>query len=747
MNTRNRKCTPKLARGIVVAGCFTLGGFAFAQTASEPAPAGEVIQLQKLTVTTEIGKYAEPDTDTGTKTSTALRDIPMSISVMNQAFLADLRAERLSDVYQYVTGLSFNDTSNLGGFSIRGFEASSNLKNIQVDGMPGLGSRFSTPPTANLERVEVLKGPAALLYGYMEPGGLVNLVTKQPQARQKTEIFTSLKSYATDISKLGSDPGYTVMVDSTGAISKDKRWRYRMIVEYEDLESYRKNRFQRNFYIVPSLMYAWSPNTSLTLGAELLEEKRAADEGLVALLNRTDTLPTFDVVYQNKDDWQSDSGLTLSANFKHRFQNNWLLSVSGRKVDHSDSSHLLRSQTVVARTPITDSIVTRRVRIQENERNYAYVDATLQGEIETGKRKHRLLLGVTAGQDQNLFEQVAIGVGTTASLSVNVYNPALGAAYPSIPLGTIRDQRFNSLGFYGQAQVGLSDKLKGVVSVRHDRQDIDFKQQRPSVVDGSKSSATVPSFGLIFQPSDKLSFYASYAESFHPVINSFSQENINGVSGEWDPEMASQMEAGIKFDFPQQGLTLTAAVFEITKDNIIEDTGLSTPANTPGATYWVVVGSIKSQGGEIDLQYRPRPHIQFRGGYAYTDAAVSASRTLANIGAPARNVPVHSANFWARYNVPSGPIKGLGFGTGVIYQSERLGVTTNDPALQFKLGSYYKMDTALYYNWRNYSFSLNVKNLFDKRYLPGGGTGTTAGNVRIQPGEPRQVIASVRLTF
>jgi iron complex outermembrane receptor protein len=108
---------------------------------------------------------------------------------------------------------------------------------------------------------------------------------------------------------------------------------------------------------------------------------------------------------------------------------------------------------------------------------------------------------------------------------------------------------------------------------------------------------------------------------------------------------------------------------------------------------------------------------------------------------------VHSANFWARYNVAQGALKGLGLGTGIVYQSERLGVTTNDPALQFKMSGYYKADTALYYNWRNYSFSLNVKNIFDKRYLPGGGTGTTAGNVRIQPGEPRQVVASVRLTF
>ena len=705
------------------------------------------MQLEKFTVTTEIGKYAEPDTDTGTKTPTPQRDIPMSISVMNHAFLADLRAERLADVYQYITGLSFNDSSNLGGFSIRGFESSSNLKNIMVDGMSGLASRFSTPPTANLERVEVLKGPAAILYGYMEPGGLVNMVTKKPQARQKTEIFTSLKSYATDISELGSDPGYTVMIDSTGPITADKRLRYRMIVEYEDIESFRRNRFQRNFYVMPSLMYAWSPDTSLTVGAEVLEEKRAADEGLVALLNRTDTLPSFDVVYQNKDDWQSDSGLVFSANFKHRFSNNWLLNVNARRVLHSDSSHLLRSQTVVARTPITDSFVTRRVRIQENERNYAYLDATLQGELETGKIKHRLLLGVTAGQDQNLFEQIAIGTGTTASLNVNVYNPVLGAAYPSLPLGTIRDQRFNTQGFYGQLQTNLTSKLKSVVSLRHDRQDVDFKQERPTLLDGSDSSATVPSFGLVYQPSDQMSFYASYAESFHPVINSFSQEDINGVSGKWDPELADQVEVGLKFDFPNQGLTLTAAVFEINKSNITEDTGLSTPANTPGVTYWVVVGNIKSQGGEIDLQYRPRPHIQFRAGYAYTDAAISGSRTVANIGAPARNVPVHSANFWARYNFANGALKGLGVGTGIVYQSERLGVTTNDPALQFRMSGYYKADTALYYNWRNYSFSLNVKNVLDKRYIPGGGTGTTAGNVRIQPGEPRQVLASVRVTF
>jgi len=703
----------------------------------------DVVVLKEYQVTTEIGSYATGLADSATKTDTLLRDVPMSITVLNKEFIADLRAQRMGDLYQYITGLSFNDTRTSDGFSIRGFSGSSNVKNIQVDGMPGIGSRFSTPPSANIERVDVLKGPAAVLYGYMEPGGLVNMITKKPLERRRTEIFSSFSSYASGVS---SDTGWQTTLDTTGPITADKRLRYRLITQYEDMDSFRRDIFQRNFYVMPSVMFAWSDNTSLTVGFEYLRERRASDDGLVAPRNREDLVAPIDTVYQNPEDREEDNGWTYTAEFKHIFANGWKVSVMGRKVDHNDKRNSLRNQAIVnnASNPAL-STLTRRHNNQYNERNYETLDANLQGDFFTGSIKHRFLIGATHGWEQNWFDRRSFYNTNLAALTVSIYNPVRTAAYPPFRPDSITDTQLDLFGAYGQLQTDLTKKLKAVVSVRHDEQDTEFTRYRVSpTFRTASSSATVPSYGLVFQPTEQLSLYVSRSESFHPVGNAFVNEDVNGQSGHWDPESATQNEVGLKWEGKEGKLAFTAALFEIEKDNVLEQTGLT---NANGVNYWVEVGNVKSQGAEVELQYQPKPHIQFRGGYAYVDAFVSDSLDAADVGAPLRNVPVHSANLWSRYNVPGGALKGFGFGLGGTYQSERLGLTTNNQAIQFRMSSFVKLDGALYYNWKRSSVALNVKNITDERYFPGGGSGTVAGNIRLSAGEPRQLILSFRTEF
>lgn len=168
---------PPLLLRLLATGLGLAPALAFAQAAPAAAPksattGGDIVQLAAFTVSTEIGTYAEATADTGTKTGTLLRDAPLTVTVMNQAFIADLRAQRMGDIYQYITGLSYNDTRLSDGFSIRGMAGSSNIKNIQIDGLPGLGSRINTPASANIERVEVLKGPAGVLYVTWSPAAL-----------------------------------------------------------------------------------------------------------------------------------------------------------------------------------------------------------------------------------------------------------------------------------------------------------------------------------------------------------------------------------------------------------------------------------------------------------------------------------------------------------------------------------------------------------------------------------------------
>ena len=711
--------------------------------AARPAAAGEeIVKMEAFKVTTEIGTYAEASSDSALKAATQLRDIPISVTITNHAFIEDLRAVRMGDIYQYITGLSYNDSKLADGFSIRGMPGSTNIKNIQIDGLPGLGSRSSTPASANIERVDVLKGPAGVLYGYMEPGGLVNMITKKPQARRKTELFASASAYS---SPINSDTGFTATLDTTGPVTADKRLRYRLISQVDDNDSFRRDRWAKNFYLMPSVMFAVSKDTALTVGYEYVRERRTGDDGLVAPLNRIDLIAPIDIVYQNPEDRETDNGWAYTADFRHRWQNHWQLSVAGRRVDHNDTRDVLRNQGIVNNVANPRlSTLTRRYNQQYNKRNYRTLDANLQGDIETGPLKHHVLVGGTLGAEQNWFDRRAFYATNLASLTVNLYTPNQLAIRPPVVPDQIQITETNLQGAYVQVQSSLTKQLKAVFSGRHDKQEVDYKQFRPARTGAASSSATVPSFGLVYQPNELVSIYGSLTSSFHPVGNSFSSEDANGASGHWAPEEARQREVGAKIDWPSQGLTFSTAFFEITKDNVIEQTGFT---NRNGVLAWTVVGEIKSQDAEVDVQWKPRPNVQIRTGYAYVDAFVSRTLVAGETGAPQRNVPRHNANLWARYNVDRGALKGLGFGLGGNYQSERVGVTTNIAANQFRMPTFVKLDGAIYYPWRNYSLALNVKNIADKRYFPGGGTGTAAGNVRLNAGEPRQLIFSIRSTF
>jgi len=731
---------------IAILGSLTFCLTATAQTAPRAEPHGEVVQLEKFTVTTEIGNYAEASAITASKSEIPLRDLPRTVSILNAAFISDLRATNMSDLYQYITGLSYNDFRNNDGFSIRGMQGSTNVKNLQVDGLPGTAARFNTPSTSNIDRVEVLKGPAAVLYGYMEPGGLVNMVTKKPMSQRRVEVFTSLGTYASDISRFGADKFFTGRVDLTGPLDAGKHWLYRMIVDYENLERFRRGVVHKNLHIYPSLSYVWNTDTSLTLSFEYLRERRGADEGLVIPLNRIDLIAAFNVRYQRDDDIEEDNGKVFSGLFKHTFSNDWKLTLAGRAVRHGDYGNFWRNSSIVNNANAALTAVQLRPREQDNIRNYDYLDAVLDGDIQAGNLTHRVIFGVTVGAEQNIFNSISNTASHPNNVAwrVNVYNPVFSTPLPAAIPGNYGDTKIDSSGFYTQALVSVTPKIKAMLSARHDRMKQDFMDRRSLATGKAEASATVPTFGVVYQPSDTTSFYASYSEGFHPVLNAFSAEDINGVSGEWSPEESRQKEVGFKLDFPTNSVSLTGALFEIEKDNLIELTNL---VNPKGNFYWVPVGSMKSSGAELEFQYRPKPHIQIRGGYAYVDAQITNSRIAASVNAPLRNVPKHSVNLWARYNFAQGPLEGFGVGVGGIYQSDRFGVTTNVATAQYILPSYVKLDGALYYNWKKYSFAVNFSNLLDERYLPGSGSGTTAGDVRVTVGPPRQIIASVRRTF
>ncbi len=708
-----------------------------AQTGT-PKP-DEVVQLEAFQVTTTLGKYAEVNSSAGSKTPMDLKDLPSTVQVLNASFINDLKAQTLEDLYPYVIGMT-REATQANGFTLRGFSSSNpdvSLQNMQVDGLPGLASRFGSPNTANVERVEVLKGPSSVLYGLMNPGGLINVVTKSPQQKRSGSFFTSAASYSGDTSSFGDDESFTARIDTTGPIDSSKHWLYRFIASVEDLRSFRHNGYFRNHYFFPSLTYRWDENTDLTLKIDITRQRRFADNGLVAPFNTVSLIARHDTTYGEKNDYEYDNGETYGANFRHRFGNQWVLRVAMRNVQHHDGRYGLESRGVTSAAVIANSLVLRRLRDQVNARQYSFVDANVYGEAGPEAFKHTLLLGLNGGYEQTDFFRASFGPNVA---SVNLYAPALGTAYPAdLTTGqTDPVTRYYNYGSYVSDQIKIGRRWRASLGARYDRQDQDLRDSYGVAIRRSQSvHAALPSAGLMFQPRENVSLYVSYSTSFRPIP--VSAVDASGKPG-FAPEKASQIEAGVKTDFLDHKLTAILALYDITKKNVVETVG---GAFLPdGTQISALVGEQESTGTELQLTYLPVPHWQLQAGYAYDDARTTKSLSAIQVNARLWNAPRQQANLWTRYNVPDGALKGFGSGLGVIYVGNRLGAITNNPALKLEMAAYTRVDAAFYYQWKRYSFALNVANALDRSYVSSART-----NFNVFPGEPRKLTLSLNVPF
>jgi iron complex outermembrane receptor protein len=695
-----------------------------------------VVVLDKFQVTVALGRYAETTSSAGSKLPMAIKDLPNSLQVINASFIEDRKALTLDDIYPFVTGLS-REAATSNGFTLRGFSNSGAFQqNIQIDGLPGLASRWGSPSTANVDRVEVLKGPASVLYGQINPGGIINVVSKRPQGKRAATLSTSVSSFAGERSELADDVSFTASADVTAPLTSNGKWLYRAIAHYESLQSFRRNIFAKGHSFFPSLTFQPDENTTLTLLFELTRQHRAWDDGLAAPFGNVALVAPRDLVYQEKTDREYDSGEVASLDFKHHFADKWTLQVNARGVWHEDGRRNLESNNVTSVTPVTNSTLRRRYRDQLNFREYFFLDAHLRAEFETARLKHTPLLGFYTGYELQDFRRLAFGPFVP---NINLFTPALGTtaypANPAIPVSVIQTE-YNNYDVYASDQVQLGKRWHASLGARYSTQESNLIDTVTGRTREQSVSSTVPWVGLVHQPNEHLSVYASYSESYRPA--SVDAVDANGNNG-FDAESGNQVEVGVKGEYAEGRISFGLAAYSIKKTNVIETTGAFLP---DGSAISRLVGEQTSEGFEFEGAWLPRPHWQIQAGYAYMDATVTKSLNASLLGASLVNTPRHSGSFWTRYNVPEGRLKGLGFGLGVIYQGERHGVISNDPAAYIGLPGYTRYDGALFYAWRRYRVSLNIANLTDEEYFSGART-----QVTVIPGEPRKLTLLIRRSF
>jgi iron complex outermembrane receptor protein len=653
--------------------------------------------------------YRATRSATGTKTDTALRDIAQSIQVVSRQLLEDQQVNNLGDALTNVSSVQRGNThgGSSESFVIRGFKATT----YAVDGMlinPLVSRPEALRDLANVERVEVLKGPASVLYGRGNPGGLINLVTRQPSFTPQAQVKAQAGSY----------DFYRLEANASGPLDEAKTLAGRMTVAAQTDRGFRDTfRDSKRTYVAPTLRWEPTDSTRVDAGAEFIDQTSPFDRGLI---------PQNGKINMNADrylhePWSRDKADKVSVWYGAEHDvNDWL---TLRQMTRWDQSHKDR-YVVDLRTLGADGRTLSR-RATDGDERIKTLDMQFEAiaRFATGGLNHTALAGFEYVDGKRNVES------DRASLaSIDIFNPVYGALPGPFAFNDMTDYKVESYSVYLQDQVDLSEQWKLIVGARYD----DTRQRNSTTnaayevtktdIDPSRVS---PRLGLVYQPTDWLALYASYSTSFTP------QSNIQRNGSVLDPEEGKQYEVGAKVDVIPDRLSATLSVFEITRENV----AAPDPSDD---SYSVQTGEQRVRGIELDVTGTPLKGWDIIGNISALNAKVTKDTTIEE-GNRLDGVPIMSGSIWSSYQLQEGPMRGLGFGAGVIAVGERQGDIDNS----YDVSGYARIDASVFYDINeNVRVSLNGRNLTDRKYIE-----TVAGTDGNYAGAPASAIAAVSVKF
>ena len=690
----------------------------------EPLPTEGALNLGATTITSVADQsmsYQPPPTSSVMRSSALLQEIAQTVNVVPAQVIRDQAPRNLDDALANVSGITQGNTlaSTQDSVMTRGFGDNRN-GSIMRDGMPIVQGRGMN---ATVDRVEVLKGPASLLYGIQDPGGVVS---KQPELEQYNALTLRGSTYGNG--KNGSGGG----LDSTGALG-DSGLAYRMVLDHEDEDYWRNFGTHRETLVAPSL--AWfGESTKLLFSYEHREFLTPFDRGTI--IDPRDNHPLdisrerrldepFNNMEGRSDLYHFEADHELNDNWKAHFGYSW-----NRETYDA-------SQVRITAIDTNKGTLTRNMDGTQNAISTdRFTTASLEGNIPLAGMKHDLVFGVD-DEHRKIYREDLI---RQKSLSTFSYvNPVYGrevAGTTVSPADSAQTDELRSDSIFLQDSIHLTDQWILVAGGRFQAYDqyagkgVPFKANTDS--NGQK---WVPRAGLVYRYTDELSFYGSYTESFKPNSTIAPLSGSSTVlDGSVAPEEAKSWEIGAKLDMPGR-VTGNVALFDIKKRNVLV-------ANSEGpVTVYSAAGEVRSRGLEVDLSGQLSDRWSMIGSYAYTDAEVTDDPTYK--GKKLQNVAKHSGSLSAVYDV--GTIVGgdqLRLGAGARYVGERAGNAVND----FDLPSYTVADAFATYDTKvegqQVKFQLNVKNVFDRTYYT-----SAASRFFVSMGESRQISLSSTLAF
>jgi catecholate siderophore receptor len=666
------------------------------------APRDLVLQAavhDSITVEAQSG-YLVPAISSGTKTVTPLRDVPQSVTVVTRQLMQDQLMTSLGDVVRYVPGITLHQgENNRDQVIIRGNSSSADFF---VDGVRDDVQYYRD--LYNLDRVEALKGPNAMIFGRGGGGGVINRVTKEAGFGSLQEVSAQGGSYGNK----------RVTADFDRPLSD--RLALRVNGLYEDSGSFRDSVDLQRSGIAPTLTYVPGDTTKVTLSYEHFRDQRTADRGITSFQGRPADVD-IDTFYGDPDNSHVDAQVDLaSATVEHRFGG---LTFRNRTL-YGDYDRLYQNYVPGAVTA-DKSQVTLTSYNNATQRRNLFNQTDLTYALSTGSMRHTLLMGAEVGRQlTDNFRNTGFFNNTATSILVPYGSPTTSTPVTFRQSATDADNHLRTqvAALYAQDQIELNPHLQLVAGLRFDRFDLQYHNNRNGDDLGRVDTLISPRAGIIVKPVAALSLYGTYSVSYLPSSgDQFS--SLTTITEQVKPEKFENVEVGIKWDASDR-LSLTTAVYRLDRTNT-----RATDPNDP--TRIVQTGSQRTNGYELGINGQLTSAWSIAGGYAWQDAVVTSATTAARKGARVGQVPRHTLSLWNNYQF----LPKMGAALGIIYRSEMFATIDNSVTLP----GYTRADAAIYFSLtRDLRLQLNVENLFDKKYWVNADS-----NTNLSPGSPRAV--------
>lgn len=659
-------------------------------------------------------------------------EIPQSIQVLDGELLRAAGVTRLDDALDLAGGVARQN--NFGGlfdnFACRGFAGDENsASNYLVNGFNAARGYGGARDTVNVERIEVLKGPNSALFGRVEPGCTINIVTKKPQRDVAAAATLSRGSFGS----WRSEGDLNIPLASTLAL--------RVTGAAERADSFRDTIASRRATVTPTILWTPARDTGLSYELEYIRQDLDFDRGVVAVNGRLDAIPRTRFLGEPGDGPLRIEALGHQAQIQHAFSRNWSMILGAGYRETEAEGFSTEAELVASRQQLF--VDGRTLSRQRRYRDYRTTDLTFRAELggrfaTFGARHHVLIgadwddYGITVIQNRYRPPPIAAQRTTAIGNSVDIFAPVYGKLPAVAPFQNNVERQF-SYGFYVQDQIDVTARLKLRVGGRYDDFEQDVRNRLLNSRTGQHRTAFNPQVGASVLLTDAVSLYGNYARGFRPNIG------VTFDAQPFTPERTTSYEAGVKLALFNERVTGTLAAFRTTKSNVLT-------ADPVNAGFSQAIGRARSRGVEAELSGRLPYDARIQLNYAYTNAEVARDAADPNfglalrVGDPLLNIPRHSAGALLFKDLALGGSK-LTLGAGVNYVGRRLGET----GYRFPDGGFFYLPaytlTRVLASWEPVArvrISGEVTNLFDTHYYP-----SSYSRLWVTPGTPRRAMVRI----